>query len=208
MEYLHEPKAIYNKSFATIEAEADLSRFTHTERPLATRLIHASGMLDIVDDLVMSPDAILRGQTALTKGASIICDVNMVVHGIISRMLPANNPLMCGLDLPEASAFAQKNKHTRSAGGIMALEHKIDGAVIVIGNAPTALFYLLDMLGRTKLHPAIVLGFPVGFVGAAESKHALIHNNFNLPFIALRGRRGGSALAAAALNALASGLRT
>ncbi len=205
MDYLADPKSIYEQSFATIRAEADLARFDEGELPLAIRLIHACGMLDIVDDLVISPDALGAGRAALAKGAPVISDVKMVQKGMITRNLPANNPLYCGLDLVES---VPKDKAiTRTALGVELLAEKIPGAVVAIGNAPTALFRLLELLDEGLEKPALVLAFPVGFVGAAESKAELIAHPRGLSYIALKGRRGGSALAAAALNALAAGLK-
>jgi precorrin-8X/cobalt-precorrin-8 methylmutase len=208
LDYLKDPKAIYDQSFAIIADELDLPRFALDEHALLIRLIHACGMVDIVDDLVISPGAVEAGQAAMAEGAPIICDVNMVAKGIITRMLPANNQVLCGLDLPAASAFALANNHTRTAGGIQAMGQKIKGAIIAIGNAPTALFHLLEMIGQGAPKPALILGFPVGFVGAAESKAQLIAQEYDVPFVALKGRRGGSAFAAAAVNALGAGLRT
>jgi len=208
MQYLRDPKAIYQQSFASIRQEADLSRFALDEQDVVIRLIHACGMVDIVDELEFSSGAVGAGKSALKNGAPIICDVNMVAKGVITRQLANNNQVVCGLDLPEAKSFAKEHSHTRTAGGIAALENKISGAIIAIGNAPTALFHLLEMIENGGPKPALVLGFPVGFVGAAESKTFLIANNNDIAFIALKGRRGGSAFAAAAVNALVSGLDT
>ncbi len=208
MDYLRNPQAIYEQSFATIRAEADLSRFDEDEAALAIRLIHACGMVDIADDLVISPGAMATGRSALEAGALVITDVKMVQHGIIPRNLPAGNSLLCGLDEEAAAAFAKSHATTRSAGGMEALAEKIPGAIIAIGNAPTALFHLLEMLDKGLGKPALVLGFPVGFVGAVESKAELVVNPRGVPFVALKGRRGGSAMAAAAVNALAAGLGT
>jgi len=208
MSYLRDPAAIYEKSFAAIRAEADLSRFLPEEKDLVIRLIHACGMIDIVDHIEISDNGIASGAEALTTGAPIICDVNMVARGIITRKLGAKNQVLCGLDLEEAKKFAKDNSHTRTAGGIDALADKMEGAVVAIGNAPTALFHLLEMIGNGAKKPAIILGFPVGFVGAAESKAELAANRFDVPYVTLLGRRGGSAFAAAAVNALVSGLKT
>ena len=208
MDYLRNPQAIYEQSFATIRAEADLSRFEEDEAALAIRLIHASGMIDIVDDLVSSPGAVVAGRAALDAGKPVIADVNMVSNGIIRRKLPADNPVLCGLDEDTASAYSKSHATTRSAGGIQAMAKKIPGAIVAIGNAPTALFHLLEMLDKGLGKPAIILGFPVGFVGALESKAELVARSRGVPFVALKGRRGGSALAAAAVNALAAGLGT
>lgn len=208
MDYLADPKIIYKNSFDIVRAEADLSNFAADQQPLVTRLIHACGMVDIVTDLAISKDAVELGQTALAHGAKVICDVNMVVHGIISPMLPKENKVLCALRTEEATRFSIDNNHTKSAGGMNAMADQIDGAIVAIGNAPTALFHLLELIEFGAPKPALILGFPVGFVGAAESKEALICNTLGVPFIALRGKRGGSALAAAAVNALASGLKT
>jgi len=208
MQYLSDPKAIYARSFAIIKSEADLSRFSAEELELAIRLIHASGMLDIVDDLVISEGAIDAGRAALGAGAAVICDVNMLVHGIIGRKLKANNPLLCSLDDPRTKGLAKNLGTTRSAAGIELLRDRLPGAIVAIGNAPTALFHLLEMLDSGMAKPALILAFPVGFVGASESKAQLIANERGVPFIALTGRRGGTALAAAAVNALAAGLDT
>ncbi len=208
MDYLRNPAAIYAQSFATIRAEADLSRFDEGEAALAIRLIHACGMVDIVEDLVISSGAMAAGRAALEAAKPIIADVNMVSHGIIRRNLPADNPVLCGLDEEAARTFAKSHANTRSAGGMEALAEKIPGSIVAIGNAPTALFHLLEMLDEGLGKPAIILGFPVGFVGALESKCELVANPRGVPFIALKGRRGGSALAAAAVNAIVAGLGT
>lgn len=208
MEYLRSPDAIYAESFATIRREADLARFAEDDREIAIRLIHACGMVDIVDDLMISDGAVTAGRAALAMGAPIICDVRMVAEGVIGRNLTADNRVLCALGQEGADAFAKTTKTTRSAAGIEMLKPKLAGAIVAIGNAPTALFHLLECLEEGAAKPALILGFPVGFVGAAESKEALISNASDVPFIALRGRRGGSALAAAAVNAVAVGLAT
>ncbi len=208
MSYLSDPKLIYEKSFATVRAEANLTCFSPPEQEIAIRLIHACGMVDLVDDLVFSPNSVAKGAAAFAAGANIVCDVNMVVKGIISAKLPKSNKIFCGLQSEGARVFADNNKHTRSAGGIDVMADQLQGAIVAIGNAPTALFHLMELIENGAPKPALVLGFPVGFVGAMESKEALISNKLNLPYIALRGRRGGSAMAAAAVNALAFGLQT
>ena len=208
MDYIKNPKEIYEKSFAIIKNEADLGRLRKSEQEVAIRLIHSCGMVDIVDDLLFSQRAVEEGRKALKKGAPIICDVQMVAKGIIARNLKHKNEIICALNMKEAREFAIKNNITRSAAGIEMLKGKINGAIIVIGNAPTALFHLLEMMENEQLKPALILGFPVGFVGAKESKQALIEHSFNVPFITLKGRRGGSAMAAAALNGIAKGLAT
>lgn len=206
--YLRDPEAIYAKSFATIRKEADLGRFTPDEHDIAIRLIHACGMTDIADDIVFSPDAVNAGRQALAAGAPIICDVRMVAEGVIKRNLSPQNQVLCGLNDDGAYAYAKTHETTRSAAGIEVMEPAMAGSIVAIGNAPTALFHLLQRIGQGFPRPAIVLGFPVGFVGAVESKAALIANDHGLNFIVLKGRRGGSALAAAAVNALAVGLKT
>ena len=208
MDYLKNPQAIYQQSFATIEHEADLSRFNASEREVVIRLIHACGMVDIDDDLMFSKEAVESGRAALKSGAPIIADVEMVARGIIVRNLKGKSKLLCGLNKSEAYEFAKNNKITRSAAGIEILRNEIDGAIIAIGNAPTALFHLLEMIENGTQKPALILGFPVGFVGAVESKQALIDSKLDVPFITLRGRRGGSAFAAAATNAIIAGLKT
>lgn len=203
MTYLKRPADIYRQSFSIIEQEADLRRFNPDQVPLAVRLIHACGMTDIVDDLSFSPHAMAAGTKALAHGAPILCDTMMVAHGIIRARLPASNDVLCALDDPAARRFAQEREHTRSAGGMHVLAPQMEGAVIAIGNAPTALFHLLEIVAETGIRPALVVGMPVGFVGAAESKQALAHNDLGVAFITVAGRRGGSAMAAAAINALA-----
>ncbi len=206
MDYIKNPKEIYEKSFAIIKNEADLSRFKRNEQEVAIRLIHSCGMVDIIDGLIFSEGAVQEGQKALNKGAPIICDVEMVAKGIIARNLKQRNEIICALNMKEAKEFAIKNDITRSAAGFELLKSKINGAIIVIGNAPTSLFHLLAMIENEHIKPALILGFPVGFVGASESKQALIDKNSDIPFITLKGRRGGSAMAAAALNGIAKGL--
>jgi precorrin isomerase len=207
MHYIKQPEKIYENSFATIEREANLEHFSNIEREVVIRLIHACGMVDIVEDLAFSTGAISAGREALKKGAPIITDVNMVAKGIITRNLTNGNKVICALDKKAAYDFAKANETTRSAGGIEALKDKIEGAIITIGNAPTALFHLLEMVENGAKKPALILGFPVGFVGAIESKQALIENKLGLNFIALKGRRGGSSFAAAAANAIVAGLK-
>ena len=201
-DYLRDPQAIYRASFAAIEAEADLAALPPDMRPVARRVIHACGMTDITGDLRWSADAVAAGSAALQGGAPVICDTRMVAAGIMAARLPAGNALLTAIDQDSADDIATRDGTTKSAGGIAALADRLPGAVIVIGNAPTALFRVLELAGDPSRRPALVLGFPVGFIGAAQSKAALIGNTLGLPFIALKGRRGGSAMAAAALNAL------
>ncbi len=201
-DYLKDSQAIYRASFAAIEAEADLAAIPPDMRPVAKRVIHACGMTDIVSDLRWSADAVAAGIVALESGAPVVCDTRMVAAGIMADRLPAGNPLLTAIEQDSAGERAARDSTTKSAGGIAALAERLNGAVVVIGNAPTALFRVLELAGEAEVKPALVLGFPVGFIGAAESKAALIDNLLGLPFIALKGRRGGSAMASAALNAM------
>jgi len=205
-DYVKDGAEIYRQSFETIRREADLGRFEGADKDLVIRLIHACGMVDIADDLVISPGAVEAGRAALAGGCSIICDVTMVSQGIIKRNLAAENPVLCNVGAEIAKTNAAAFETTRSAGGIESLRGAIDGGIVVIGNAPTALFYLLEMLDQFAAPPALIIGCPVGFVGAVESKEALIAHKGNVPFVTVRGRRGGSAIAAAAVNAIAAGL--
>lgn len=200
--YIRDGAAIYRQSFATIRAEADLARFSAEEEVVAVRMIHACGMVEIAADIVFSPGAVAIARQALQAGAPILCDAKMVASGITRARLPANNAVICTLADPAVPALARQLGNTRSAAALELWREHMAGAVVVIGNAPTALFHLLDMLDAGAPPPAIVLGLPVGFVGAVESKQALIEDG-RLPFLALRGRRGGSAIAVAAVNALA-----
>ncbi len=194
--YLVDPAEIYRQSFATIRAETDFSALADDVVPVALRLIHACAMTDIVGDLAYSPDAARKGRKALAGGASILCDARMVAEGIIEKRLPASNRIICTLnEVGEAVGT------TRSAAAVDLWEPHLGGAVVALGNAPTALFRLLELVADGAPRPAVVLGFPVGFVGAAESKDALAESD--LDYLVLKGRRGGSALAAAAVNALA-----
>lgn len=204
--YQRDPAAIYRDSFATIEREADLSALPPDLRPLAVRVIHACGMTDAAADLVASADAVAAGQAALAAGRPVLTDVEMVAHGVIRRRL--SGPVLCTLGRPEVAALANTAATTRSAAAVELWRDHLDGAVVAIGNAPTALFRLLELLADGAPRPAVILGFPVGFVGAAESKQALIDDApcLGVPFVTLRGRRGGSAMAAAAVNALAAPL--
>ena len=202
--YLHDPAAIYELSFALIEAEADLTRFPAALRPLALRLAHAAGETALLDDLVWSQHAVAAGGKALVGGAAILTDSTMVAAGIIAALLPARNKIVCTLRDPKTPEIAGCLKTTRSAAAVELWRPLLAGAVVAIGNAPTALFHLLEIIADGAPKPALVLGFPVGFVGAAEAKTALCTFG-DIEFIALKGRRGGSALAAAAVNAIASG---
>jgi precorrin-8X/cobalt-precorrin-8 methylmutase len=203
IEYLRDGTAIYRQSFAIIRAEADLARFSDAEADVAVRIVHACGMVDIAKDIVFSEGAILAARQALHAGAAIICDSEMVSHGVTRARLPANNAVICTLRDPTVPALAEELRTTRSAAALELWRDRLEGAVVAIGNAPTSLFRLLEMLDEGAPHPAAIVGVPVGFVGAAESKEALIANSRGVPFIAVRGRAGGSAMAAAAVNGLA-----
>ncbi|WP_377513230.1 precorrin-8X methylmutase [Octadecabacter sp. R77987] len=204
--YEKDPAAIYAASFATVAREARLDRFPPDMHPLMTRLIHACGMVEIADRLAFSDGVSVAGRAALKSGAPILCDCEMVGAGIIRRYLPAGNQVIVTLNDPSVPARAKSIGNTRSAAAVELWRDHIEGAVVAIGNAPTALFHLLELLDQGWPKPAAILGFPVGFIGAAESKAELAANPRGCEFVALRGRRGGSAMASAAVNALAAGL--
>jgi precorrin-8X/cobalt-precorrin-8 methylmutase len=201
--YIRDGAEIYRRSFAIIRAEADLSRFSPEEEKVAVRLIHACGLVDAAADIVFSAGAVVAARNALTRGAPILCDSKMVANGVTRARLPRANDVLCTLDDPAVPATALRLGTTRTAAAMELWRPRLAGALIAIGNAPTALFRLLEMLDEGAPVPAAVIGMPVGFVGAAESKEALIADG-RVPFLAVRGRRGGSALAAAAINAVAS----
>jgi precorrin-8X/cobalt-precorrin-8 methylmutase len=194
---------IYRNSFAIIRAESDLSRFRQNEEKVVVRIIHACGMVDVADDILMSSTFAASASEALLRGAPILCDAKMVAHGITRSSLPRNNGVICTLDDPAVANLAVEIGNTRSAAALELWRPHLDGAVVAIGNAPTSLFRLLEMLDEGATPPAAVIGVPVGFVGASESKQALAAQT-RVPFLVVRGRRGGSAMAAAAVNALAS----
>ncbi|WP_391480535.1 precorrin-8X methylmutase [Nereida sp. NH-UV-3] len=200
------PSAIYAQSFATVRSEANLARFDDGLQSLVIRLIHACGMVEIADRIAFSGGAYEAGASALRAGAPVLCDCEMVASGIIRRYLPANNDVICTLNNAETPEHAKTIENTRSAAAVDAWLPHLEGAVVAIGNAPTALFRLLEHLDAGAPKPAIIFGFPVGFVGAAESKAELAVNARGCDFVALRGRRGGSAIASAAVNALSAGL--
>ncbi|MFC3675765.1 precorrin-8X methylmutase [Ferrovibrio xuzhouensis] len=205
-EYLRDPDAIYRRSFSLIREAVDLAGLPPGIDALAERLIHACGMPEILPDLAWTPDLPAAVASALAAGKPVLCDAEMVVHGVIRSRLPADTPVLCFLNDPAARAIGRRDGITRSAAAVELWQPHLDGAVVVIGNAPTALFRLLELLAADAApRPAAILGFPVGFVGAAESKAALIADADGIPYATLRGRRGGSAMAAAALNALAGG---
>jgi precorrin-8X/cobalt-precorrin-8 methylmutase len=203
MDYIRDGNEIYRQSFATIRAEANLSILPKDMEVIAVRLIHACGMIDIVEDLAYSKDVVKIGRDALKNGAKIFCDSQMVTNGITRSRLPANNEVICTLNNPEVKAIATKIQNTRSAAALELWDQDLEGAIVAIGNAPTALFHLLELLDQGFPKPAVILGFPVGFVGAMESKVALAENSQGIPFLTIHGRRGGSAMAAAAVNSLA-----
>lgn len=201
--YLRDGPEIYRNSFSIIRAEADLSRFQGHAEKVAVRIIHASGMVEIASDIVMSEDFAAAARAALLSGAPIFCDANMVAHGITRSRLPAGNDVICTLDDPSVPELARNMGTTRSAAALELWRPRLGGSVVAIGNAPTALFRLLDMLDDGTPLPAAIIGIPVGFVGAAESKEAL-RNFARCPYLIVTGRKGGSAMTAAAVNALAS----
>jgi len=201
--YLRDGAAIYRRSFAIIRAEADLSRFTPEQSEIAVRMIHACGQVDIAEHIVFGGDLVGAARVALAAGAPILCDSEMVAHGITRARLPAANAVICTLNDPRTVAIATKSNTTRSAAALGLWLDRLDGAVVAIGNAPTALFRLLELLAAGAPRPAAILGVPVGFVGAVESKAALAANARGVPFLIVRGRIGGSAIAAAAVNSLA-----
>ncbi|MCP5366256.1 MAG: precorrin-8X methylmutase [Hyphomicrobiales bacterium] len=202
-DYIRDPAAIYRASFGAIRAEADLAGLSPDLERLAVRLIHACGMVDIVGDLAAGGDPVAAGRAALAAGAPVLVDARMVELGIMRRHLPADNAVICTLNDDRVAAAAAAEGTTRSAAAVDLWRPHLAGAVVAIGNAPTALFRLLELLAAGAPPPAVILGFPVGFVGAAESKEALIAQAGAVPYVTLRGRRGGSALAAAAVNAMA-----
>ena len=207
-DYLDNGPAIYATSFATIRSESDLSHLPANAERLAVRMIHGAGQTDVAADLLIHPDAVPAGRAALDGGAPILCDARMVAVGVTAGRLPAGNTVRCYLGDPRVPALAADWGITRSAAAVSLWEPELAGAVVAIGNAPTALFHLLELILDGAPHPAVIVGCPVGFVGAAESKAALaaLHDEhgIDIPFVTVRGRRGGSAITSSALNALAS----
>ncbi|MFG3394362.1 precorrin-8X methylmutase [Streptomyces sp. SCSIO-PteL053] len=203
-QYEKDGPAIYRQSFATIRAEADLAGLPADVSQVAVRMIHACGMVDLVKDLAFSPNAVADARAALRAGAPILCDVAMVASGVTRKRLPADNDVVCTLSDPSVPELAAKMGTTRSAAALELWRDRLEGAVVAVGNAPTALFRLLEMIEEGAPRPAAVIGVPVGFVGAMESKEALAEHPSGLEHLIVRGRRGGSAIAAAALNAIAS----
>jgi precorrin-8X/cobalt-precorrin-8 methylmutase len=202
-DYIRDGAEIYRRSFATIRAEADLSRFRGLEEKIAVRIIHACGMVEITSDIEMSETFAAKARAALDRGAPVLCDAKMVAQGITRPRLPANNEIICTLDSPDVAALAARMGTTRSAAALELWRPRLSGALVAIGNAPTSLFHLLDMLDQGAPWPAAVIGTAVGFVGARESKEALAADG-RVPFLIVRGRKGGSAMAVAAVNAIAS----
>ncbi|MBZ9997641.1 MULTISPECIES: precorrin-8X methylmutase [unclassified Mesorhizobium] len=202
-DYIHDGNAIYERSFAIIRAEADLSRFSEAEADVAIRMIHACGQVEAARNFVFSPDFVVAARKALADGAPIFCDAEMVSHGVTRARLPAGNEVICTLRDQRTHDIASEIGNTRSAAAIDLWGERMAGSVVAIGNAPTALFYLLEKLRDGAPKPAAIIGMPVGFVGAAESKDALAENSYGVPYAIVRGRLGGSAMTAAALNSLA-----
>ncbi|MFF3669632.1 precorrin-8X methylmutase [Microtetraspora malaysiensis] len=204
IDYIRDGAEIYRRSFATIRAETDLGGMPPGVSRVAVRMIHACGMVDLVDDLAWSPGVVTAAREALLAGAPILCDAMMVASGVTRRRLPADNEVLCTLGDPRVPELAARMGTTRSAAALELWRDRLDNAVVAIGNAPTALFRLLEMVEEGAGRPAAVLGVPVGFIGAAESKVALAEHPSGLEHLVVHGRRGGSAMAAAAVNAIAS----
>lgn len=203
-DYIRDGAQIYRESFATIRAEADLARFPDDVSRVVVRMIHACGQVDLAADVDYSPGVVAAARAALEAGKPILCDATMVASGVTRTRLPADNEVVCLLRDPRVPALAEQIGNTRSAAALELWGERLDGAVVAIGNAPTALFHLLDLIERGAPKPAAVLGIPVGFIGAAESKDALAANELGLEYLVVRGRRGGSAITCGALNAIAS----
>ena len=206
-DYVDDGPAIYVDSFATIRRETDLSRVPRAAERLAVRMVHGTGQTDLVDDLQVHPGLVGAARSALEAGAPILCDAHMVASGITRSRLPRNNDVVCLLSDPRVRELARQMGTTRSAAALSLWGERLDGAVVAIGNAPTALFHLLEMLLDGAPHPAAIVGCPVGFIGAAESKAALAcladDHGIDIPFVTVHGRRGGSAMTVSAVNALA-----
>lgn len=203
---IRDPAEIYRRSFAIIRAEADVSRFDAATQEVVVRMIHACGMVDLAVDIVVSDGFAASARAALQAGAPVLCDVEMVRHGVIGRLMPKANEVLCLLNDPQVREIAARDATTRSAAQVDLWAERMGGAIIAIGNAPTALFRLLELIDAGAPKPAAIIGVPVGFVGAVESKDALIADPRGVEFLAVKGRRGGSALASSAVNAIAGGL--
>ncbi|KQV04746.1 MULTISPECIES: precorrin-8X methylmutase [unclassified Kitasatospora] len=204
IEYEKDGAAIYRESFATIRAEAELAHLPADVSQVVVRMIHACGMTDLVQDVLYSPGVVADARAALRAGAPILCDVSMVASGVTRKRLPADNQVICTLSDPSVPGLAKEMGNTRSAAAMELWLPHLEGAVVAVGNAPTSLFRLLEMIEAGAPRPAAVIGVPVGFIGAAESKEALAAHPSGLEHLVVRGRRGGSAIAAAAINAIAS----
>ncbi|MBD8687913.1 MULTISPECIES: precorrin-8X methylmutase [unclassified Rhizobium] len=202
-DYIRDGNAIYERSFAMVREEADLSAFTPDQAEIAIRMIHACGLVESVQHFRFSPDFVDAARGALIAGKPVLCDAEMVAHGVTRARLPASNEVICTLRDPRTPGLAKTIGNTRSAAAIDLWGDKLDGAVVAIGNAPTALFYLLELLERGGPRPAAIIGMPVGFVGAMESKDALEESPLGIPYAIVKGRLGGSAMTAAAVNAVA-----
>ncbi|WLD96593.1 precorrin-8X methylmutase [Agrobacterium leguminum] len=202
-DYIRDGNAIYERSFAIIREEADLSAFTEEQADIAIRMIHACGQVEAASHFRFSPDFVAAARGALRAGKPVLCDAEMVAHGVTRARLPADNDVVCSLRDPRTPELAKKIGNTRSAAALDLWAEKLDGALVAIGNAPTALFYLLEMLEKGAPRPAAIIGMPVGFVGAAESKDALEASSLGIPYAIVKGRMGGSAMTAAAINAVA-----
>jgi precorrin-8X/cobalt-precorrin-8 methylmutase len=202
-DYIRDGAEIYRRSFAMIRAESDLSRFTREEAPVVVRIIHACGMVEVAGDVHMASDLVADARAALRAGAPILCDSKMVANGVTRARLPADNQVICTLDDPRTPELAVRIGNTRTAAAMELWRERLGGALVAIGNAPTALYHLMDMIDKGAPKPAAILGIPVGFVGAAESKDALRAWS-RVPWLIVEGRKGGSAMTAAAINALAS----
>ena len=202
-EYLHDAQEIYRRSFATIRAEADISRLPTDAQVVAVRMIHGAGDIDLPGALLFHDQLVGTARAALRTGAPIFTDAQMLAAGVTRSRLPAGNEVCCLLNDPRANELARDWHTTRSAAAVSLWGERLEGAVVAIGNAPTALFHLLELIHDGGPRPAAIIGMPVGFVGSAESKEALVANPWGIPYAVVRGRRGGSAMAASALNALA-----
>lgn len=203
-DYLRDGRAIYERSFAIVNEEAELTRFSDVERHVVVRMIHSCGMVSLASHVHFGHDMARVAQSALAAGAPILCDAEMVERGVTRARLPASNRVICTLRDPQTPSLAARIGNTRSAAALDLWQEDLDGALVVIGNAPTALFYLLERLAAGAPRPAAIIGVPVGFVGAAESKQALAESPLKIPYLIVDGRLGGSAMAAGAVNALAS----
>jgi precorrin-8X/cobalt-precorrin-8 methylmutase len=208
MEYVREPDAIYAQSFAEISRVKQLQALPEAIRPLATRIVHACGMPEILDAFRYSNDVVAAAKAAFANGADIYCDVETLRYGVMERLLPEGCTLHCRISAPETAAFAKAHKMTRAAAQIDLWGERLKDQIIAIGNAPTTLFRLLELIDQGLPKPAVIVAFPVGFVGAAESKAELVRGSRGVPYVTLLGKRGGTAMAQAAVNALAGGLGT